>query len=195
MKKDEKEKQKEKPKEKPKLNEEQINEIAYNFSADLYYKEQEPKSSLENLIMNENKENKIGELAKTLKNLDKDAQDKALSIITNNAKNDEQKEKANKLSNLVKNIKNIKSYFGKMIKSQLNKDGDKKDIEKDVINERPIEGDLHEDEIAKIANSFWLDLNNSGEGKENSTNDIINNFANMVKKSLEEKIMKKMKKI
>ena len=181
MKKDEKEKQKEKPKEKPKLNEEQINEIAYNFSADLYYKEQEPKSSLENLIMNENKENKIGELAKTLKNLDKDAQDKALSFITNNAKNDEQKEKANKLSNLVKNIKNIKSYFGKMIKSQLNKDGDKKDIEKDVINERPIEGDLHEDEIAKIANSFWLDLNNSGEGKENSTNDIINNFANMVK--------------
>ncbi len=110
--------------------------------------------------------------------MDKNDQDKALLIISNNAENDEQKEKAKKLSNLVKNIKNMKSYFGRMIKNQINKDKDK---EKDVLSIQPLEGDIPEDEIAKIADSFWVDLKNSGNDKERSTNDTINNFANIVK--------------
>jgi hypothetical protein len=169
-----------------KLTEEEINEIAYNFSHDLYYKDKEPTGSLENLIMNENKENKIDDLAESIKKLDKSDQDKALEIISNNAVNDEEKEKANKLSNLVKNIKNMKSYFGKMIKVQLKKDKDKnedkedKDKDKGTSHLQPMQGDLNEDEVAKIVDSFWTDLKNSGKDKE-KTNDIINNFANIVK--------------
>lgn len=108
--------------------------------------------------------------------MDKNDQDKALLIINNNAENDEQKEKAKKLSNLVKNIKNMKSYFGRMIKNQINKDK-----EKDALSIQALEGDIPEDEIAKIADSFWVDLKNSGNDKERSTNDTINNFANIVK--------------
>jgi len=52
------------------------------------------------------KENKIEEFAESIKDLDKEQQDKTLSIIQNNAINDEQKENANKLSNLVKNLNN-----------------------------------------------------------------------------------------
>ena len=175
-------KDKEEPKEKPKLTEEQINNIAYEFSEDLYNKENEPKNNLENLIQNENKENKIEELAESMNKLDKDDQDKALLIINNNAINDEEKEKANKLSNLVKNLDNMKSYFGKMIKGEINKD--EKEVEgKDKLYEQPLEGDLHEDEIKKIINSFWTDLNNNKNKNQNQDkiNDIINNFANIIK--------------
>ena len=175
-------KDKEEPKEKPKLTEEQINNIAYEFSEDLYNKENEPKNNLENLIQNENKENKIEELAESMNKLDKDDQDKALLIINNNAINDEEKEKANKLSNLVKNLDNMKSYFGKMIKGEINKD-EKEDEGKDKLYEQPLEGDLHEDEIEKIINSFWTDLNNNKNKNQNQDkiNDIINNFANIIK--------------
>ena len=161
-----------------KLTEEEIDEIAYNFSHDLYYKDKEPNSSLENLIKNENEENKIDNLAESIKKMDKNDQDKALLIISNYAENDEQKEKAKKLPNLVKNIKNMKSYFCRMIKNQINKDKDK---EKDVLSIQPLEGDIPDDEIAQIADSFWVDLKNSGNDKERSTNDTIHNFANIVK--------------
>ena len=168
-------KNKKKEKEKPKLSDEEINNIAYQFSSDLYNLEKEPKTSLENLLINENKENKIEEFAESLKSLDKEQQDKALSIIKNNAINEEQKENANKLTNLVKNINNMKSYFGKMIKSKLNK---KSKFE----SEKPLIGDFkNDDQLSKIVNSFWIDLNNSKINNKDKVYDIINNFANIVK--------------
>jgi hypothetical protein len=89
-----KESEKEKEKEKPKLTEEEINDMAYQFSADLYHKEHKPTNSFEDFIMKENKENKIEEMAESMKKLDKDDQEKALSIINKNAIDDDQKEKA-----------------------------------------------------------------------------------------------------
>ena len=174
----EKEKEKDKEKEKPKLTEEEINDMAYQFSADLYYKEHKPTNSFEDFIMKENKEIKIEEMAESMKKLDKDDQEKALSIINKNAIDDDQKEKAQKLSHLVNNLNNMKSYFGKMIKTKMSKDlQDKK--EKNELYEEPLEGDLHEDEIAKITNSFWFDISNSKNS--NQVNDIINSFANVIK--------------
>ena len=173
--KDEKEEKREK--EKTKLSEDDINRIAYQFSADLYYKEKEPTSSLENLINNENEKNKIEDIADSMKKLDKEEQEKALLIINNNAVNEEQKEKVNKLSNLVKNLNNMKAFFGKMIKSQLNKE----EKEKEKIQEEPIQGDFHSDEIAKITDSFWIDLDNNKKEKINKADDTINNFANIIK--------------
>ena len=90
----ESEKEKEKEKEKSKLTEEEINDMAYQFSVDLYHKEHKPTNSFEDFIMKENKENKVEEMAESIKKLDKDYQEKALSIINKNAIDDDQEEKA-----------------------------------------------------------------------------------------------------
>ena len=176
-----KEKEEEEEKEKPKLTEDDINRIAYGFSADLYNTGKKPSTLFENLIITENENNKIEDIADTIKNLDKDAQDKALLIINNNAKNDEQKEKATKLSNLVKNINNMKSYFGKMIKSQIKKEEEEKELKEQAIG-----GDFQQEQIEKLTNCFWNDLNNKKNDIIKSINDIINNFANIIKELKQE---------
>lgn len=90
-----KESEKEKEKKKPKLTEEEINDNAYQFKTDLYHKEHIPTNLFEDFIM---KENKIEEMVKSMKKLDKDDQEKAFPIINKNAIDDNQKEKAKKLS-------------------------------------------------------------------------------------------------
>ena len=172
-------------KEKPKLSDEDINKIAYEYSSDLYYKEKEPSSSLESFMMKENEKNKINDIADSMKTLDKDDQDKALKIISDNAINEIQKEKAKKLTNLVKNINNMKSFFGKMIKDKINKeekDEKLKEKEKETENNQELifEGDLHENEIEELTNSYWSDLDKSKKNKINKIGDITNNFANIL---------------
>ena len=65
-----------------------------------------------------------------------------------------------------------------MIKTKLSKDIKDKNENKELYEE-PLEGDLHEDEIAKITNSFWFDISNSKNYDQ--INDIINSFANIIK--------------
>ena len=65
-----------------------------------------------------------------------------------------------------------------MIKTKLSKDIKDKNENKELYEE-PLEGDLHEDEIAKITNSFWFDISNSKN--HDQINDIINSFANIIK--------------
>ena len=170
-------------KENPKLSDEDINKIAYDYSSDLYYKEKEPFSSLENLMMKENEKNKINDIAISMKTLDKDDQDKVLKIISNNAINDEQKEKAKKLTNIVSNLNNMKSYFGKMIKDKIKKEEKEEEVkekESENYQELPLERDLHEHEIEELANTYWSDLDKSKINKINKLDDITNNFANIL---------------
>lgn len=129
------------------------------------------------------------EIAQSINKLDKETQDKSLTIINNNAKNDEKK-KANKLANLVKNLENMKSYFGKMITRQLNKEQKEKKMKMilkkrvnqiNILNEKPLGWEFYEFEISNLTNSFWDDLNNSKKENINNVNDISNNFANIIK--------------
>ena len=168
-------------KEKPKLSDEEIRRMANKISADLYGKGHRATNSFEDIIMNENKENKIKEMAESMKSLDKDTQEKALLIINKNAIDDEQKEKANKLSNLVKNLDNMKIFFGNMIKKELNKEEEEKN-KNNILYEQPLEGDLYDDDIRKITNSFLVDLNKYNKNiNEENINDIINSYANIIK--------------
>ena len=160
-------------KKKEKLSNEELDDLTNIYLGDLFEEEQIPKNSTEDLLLKENQENKIKEVAESIKKLNPDDQEKTLKVIEEKAIDDNQKEKAKKLSNLVTNLNNMKSYFGKMLKDNLHLGTSNQKV---IEQSQPLEGDFHHEEIEILANRFGDDIY-----KNNNTPDSINTVANLIK--------------
>ena len=136
---------------------EELNTVAEDISRELFSEDPTPTNSTEELLINENKDNKMNEIIEQLNKIPQNEHQKIFNIIYSKAENNSQKDQLSKLKNLVKN-----------------KNNDQKIIESEEIKNKPLEGDLTNEEIETLAKKFGDDIYN------NSNTTTINNIANLI---------------
>ena len=100
--------------EKEELNDDQLGELTNKFMDDLFTENKKDKDNKEN-------EKNINKVANVIKDLNKNDQNKVISLLKENANNDIQNEKIEKVSNLVDNMNGIKLYLKGIIKKKYKK--------------------------------------------------------------------------